>query len=84
MSEAIFATSFDEATPTDAVSCRSARIASFSRRAIAAPSPIARALPVTSRNASSIETGSTTSVTRRRTSITSFDSPAYLSMSGWM
>ena len=83
MSEATFATSFEVATPTEAVRWVSLRTASFSRAATVSPSPNARRLPVTSRNASSIETGSTQSLKRPRTSITWRETAAYLSMSGW-
>ncbi len=83
MSEATLATSFEVATPTDAVSPVSSRIAALSLRPICSPVPIARALPVTSRNASSIETGSTRSVKRSKTAMIRSDSRAYFSMSGW-
>ncbi len=83
MSEAILATSFEVATPTEAVSPVSSRIAALSFRPISTPDPIARALPVTSRNASSIETGSTRSVKRSKTAMIRSDSRAYFSMSGW-
>ena len=76
MSEATLATSFEVATPTEAVSAVSSRIACFSLRAIVSPEPSARALPVTSRNASSIETGSTRSVKRPRIAMIRSDSRA--------
>ena len=61
-SDAILATSFVRATPTDAVRPTSSRTSSLIRRAIAGPSPNSAAEPVTSRNASSIEIGSTSGV----------------------
>ena len=61
-SDAILATSFVLATPTEAVSPTSARVSSLIRRAIDGPSPNSAADPVTSRNASSIEIGSTSGV----------------------
>ena len=61
-SDAILATSFVLATPTEAVSPTSARTSSLIRRAIVGPSPNSAADPVTSRNASSIEIGSTSGV----------------------
>ncbi len=61
-SEAILATSFVLATPTEAVSPTSARTSSLIRRAIVGPSPNSAIDPVTSRNASSIEIGSTAGV----------------------
>ena len=69
-SDAIFATSFVLATPTDAVSCVSSWIASLIRRAAAAPGPHSASVPVRSRNASSMETGSTSGVNRRRIAMT--------------
>ena len=80
MSEATLATSFEVATPTEAVSWISRRIASLRRRAISSPVPNARPLPLTSRNASSIETGSTRSVKRRRIFMIRSDSRPYFSM----
>ncbi len=70
-SDAIFATSFVVETPTDAVSSSSSWIASLIRRAIVAPSPNRARLAVTSRNASSMEIGSTSGVKRRRIAMTS-------------
>ena len=70
-SEAILATSLVPATPTEAVSPTSARTSSLIRRAMAGPSPNSAAEPVTSRNASSIEIGSTCGVKRRRIDMTS-------------
>jgi hypothetical protein len=81
MSEATLATSLEAATPTEAVSSVSRLIASLRRRAISSPDPKARSLPVTSRKASSMETGSTASVKRRRTFMMRSDSRTYLSMS---
>ena len=74
MSEATLATSFEVATPTEAVRPVSRWISSFTRRATTSPGPRARAEAVTSRKASSMDTGSTRSVTRRRMSMTRSDS----------
>jgi hypothetical protein len=68
MSEATLATSLEGATPTDAVSCVRSRMSAFSARAMSSPvagrpaDANSRRLPVTSRKASSMETGSTASV----------------------
>ena len=70
-SEAILATSFVRATPTDAVSRSSSWIVCLIRRAMVSPSPNSARDAVTSRNASSIETGSTIGVNRRRIAMTS-------------
>ena len=61
-SEAIFATSFVVATPTDAVSPTSERTAALIAPAIATGDPNSASDPATSRNASSIETCSTRGV----------------------
>ena len=61
-SDAIFATSLVVATPTEIVSWISSRTASLIARAIVGPSPNSSREPVTSRNASSIEIGSTSGV----------------------
>ena len=50
-------------------------------RAIAGPSPRSAAVPVTSRKASSMETGSSSGVNSARIAMTSRDTAAYLSMS---
>ena len=76
------ATSFEVATPTEAVRAVSSRTAAFRRAASFAPSPNTLRLPVTSRNASSIDIGSTQSLKRPRTSITWRETTAYLSISG--
>ena len=68
-SEAIFATSFVVATPTEIVSSTASRTSSLIRRPIVSPSPNSYREPVTSRNASSIEIGSTCGVNRRRIAI---------------
>jgi hypothetical protein len=59
------------ATPTEAINPTSARVSSLIRRAIVGPSPKRAAEPVTSRNASSMEMGSTSGVKRRRMVMTS-------------
>ena len=61
-SEAILATSLVVATPTEAVSPTSSRTRSLIERAMAGPSPNSSNEPVTSRNASSMEMGSTSGV----------------------
>ena len=65
------ATSFVVATPTEAVRPTSATIAALIVTAIVGPSPKSARDAVTSRNASSIEIGSTSGVNRRRIVITS-------------
>ncbi len=75
-SEATLATSLELATPTEAVSCVSSRIACLRLRPIVSPEPSARSLPVASRNASSIETGSTRSLKRSRIAMMRADSRA--------
>jgi hypothetical protein len=77
-SDAIFATSFVEATPTEMVNRTSSRTAALIARAIASPSPNNAKDAVTSRNASSIEIGSTSGVNRRRIAITSRLTDRYL------
>ena len=67
----ILATSLVVATPTEAVSSTSSRIAALIAAAIVSPSPNSAREPVTSRNASSIEIGSTSGVNRRRIAMTS-------------
>ena len=57
-------------TPTETVSPTSSWTASLMRRAIVSPSPNSAREPVTSRNASSIDTGSTCEVNRRRIAMT--------------
>ena len=57
-SDAILATSFVVATPTEAVRASSSPMAALISRPIRSPSPKSAIEPVTSRNASSIEMGS--------------------------
>ena len=64
------ATSLVVATPTLAVRPTSPRTASLIRRAIASGGPKSASLPATSRNASSIETCSSSGVKRPRISMT--------------
>ncbi len=59
MSEAIFATNLEAATPADTVSPVSAATAALIFRAISTAPPKSRSVPVTSRNASSMESAST-------------------------
>jgi hypothetical protein len=65
------------ATPTDAVSRSCARILSLSFRAIVAPAARSLAQPVTSRNASSIESGSTTGASSSRIARIRLDTSTY-------
>ena len=65
-SDAILATSFVPATPTEAVSSSSERMASLMARAMVCAVPKSASEPATSRKASSMETGSTRGVKRRR------------------
>ena len=69
-SEATLATDFVAATPQDTVRPVSRRTAARSQRAITAGSVPASTRCVTSRNASSSESGSTSGVTRRKMAIT--------------
>jgi hypothetical protein len=77
-SDAIFATSFVRATPTEIVRPTSSWTAALIARAMASPSPKSFRDPVTSRNASSIEIGSTSGVNRRRIARTSLLTRPYL------
>ncbi len=61
-SEATLATSLLVATPTEAVSCSSSRMAAVMRRAISSGGPKRASEPATSRKASSIEICSTRGV----------------------
>lgn len=65
-----FATNLLGATPTEQVSPCSAVTRARIRRAMAAGGPNNRRAPVTSRNASSRESGSTSGVTSRKIRIT--------------
>ncbi len=80
-SDATFATNLLAATPTDAVSRSDAAMRALIARATAGPSPWSPSVPVTSRNASSMETGSSSGVKSARIAMTSRETPAYLSMS---
>ena len=80
-SEAIFATNLFGATPADAVSPTSSRIRALIRRAISTPVPWRAREPVTSRNASSRDRGSTSGVKSARIAMIRSDSRAYFSMS---
>ncbi len=80
-SEAILATSFVVATPTEIVRSTDDVTSSLIRRPIAAPSPNRTREPVTSRKASSIEIGSTSGVNRRRTAITALLASVYFAPS---
>jgi hypothetical protein len=80
-SEATFATNLLAATPTDAVSRSDPAIRALMARATAGPSPWSPSVPVTSRNASSMETGSSSGVKAARMAITSWETAAYFSMS---
>jgi hypothetical protein len=63
---ATFAANLHGATPADAVSSSSARTSRLIAPAIDVPSPKSATLPVTSRNASSSDSGSTSGVYRRK------------------
>ena len=80
-SEATLAMNLFEATPTDATSPTSARMRDLMRRACAWPSPRSARLCVTSRNASSIDTGSSSGVNSVRTVMIWRETCAYVSMS---
>jgi len=80
--EASLATNLVGATPTEQVSASSSLTRARMPAAIAAGRPCSRAVPATSRNASSSERGSTSGVTSRRIAITAADAVAYASRSG--
>src|SRR5439155_16969050 len=80
--DAILARNLFGATPADAVSPVSARIRSFSRRATVIPSGSPQAFSVTSRYASSSESGSMSGVTSRKIANTAFDAALYRAKSG--
>jgi hypothetical protein len=65
MSEAIFAMNLLDAAPAETISPVSRRTASLIFRATSSAAPNSRSQPVTSRNASSMESGSTSGVNRR-------------------
>ena len=64
-SDAIFARNLFGATPAETVSPVSSRTAALIFRATSSAAPNSRSHPVTSRNASSMESGSTRGVNRR-------------------
>jgi len=66
-----------DAIPTEAVSCCSSTTRDLSSRAICTGGPNVRVTPLTSRNASSSDSGSTNGVTVRRIAITSWDTSLY-------
>lgn len=78
--EASFATNFVDAAPTEHVSPVCAFTRSRSRAAISPGEPNSRLAPDTSRNASSIESGSTSGVNSRKISMTCWDASRYLCM----
>src|SRR5438445_8552793 len=80
--EAIFARNLFGATPADAVNAVSARIRSFSRRATVVASGSPHELSVTSRYASSSDSGSTSGVTSRKIAKTVCDTVLYRVKSG--
>ena len=71
--DAIFARNLFGATPADAVRPVSARMRAFSRRATAVASGSPHAFSVTSRYASSSDSGSTSGVTSRKIANTALD-----------
>jgi hypothetical protein len=80
--DAIFARNLLGATPADAVSPVASRIAPFSRSATRMPSTSPQAFSVTSRYASSSESGSTSGVMLRKMSNTVFETERYRSNDG--
>ena len=64
------------------MSCVASRTCCLSRRATFTPSGSCQAFSVTSRYASSIDSGSTSGVTARNSSNTVFDTRMYFDMSG--
>ena len=80
--EAIFARNLFGATPADAVSAVASRILAFSLRATSTPSGSPHAFSVTSRYASSSDSGSTSGVTVRKISKTCRDTSPYLAKFG--
>ena len=70
------------ATPADAVNPVSARIRSLRRRATTVPNASPHAFSVTSRYASSSDSGSTSGVTSRKIENTAFDVALYRAKSG--
>ena len=81
-SEAIFAKNLLGAAPAETVSSTSSRIHCFSRRATVVASGSSQRLRVTSRYASSSESGSTSGVTERYMSKMRFDISRYRPKSG--
>ena len=80
--EAILARNLFGATPAEIVSCVASRTCCLSRRATFTPSGSSQAFSVTSRYASSIDSGSTSGVTARNSSKTVVDTRLYFDMSG--
>ena len=80
-SEATFATNLLAATPTDAVRARLEAMRALIVAATVGPSPESRSVPVTSRKASSMDTGSSSGVNSARMAMTCRETAAYLSMS---
>src|SRR6516225_277662 len=80
--DAILARNLFGATPADAVKPVSARIRSFSRLATVMPSTSPHAFSVTSRYASSSDSGSTSGVTSRKIAKTTLDATLYREKSG--
>src|SRR5919197_3872178 len=80
--DAIFARNLFGATPADAVRPVSARIRSLSRRATFVANGSCQAFSVTSRYASSSDSGSTSGVTSRKIEKTAFDAVLYRAKSG--
>ena len=80
--EAILARNLLGATPADAVNPIVSRIWTFSRCATTRPSASPHAFSVTSRYASSSDSGSTSGVTARKSSNTACDAVRYRAKSG--
>src|SRR2546430_14582009 len=80
--DAIFARNLFGATPADAVSCVSSRMRCLMRFATAVPSVSPHAFSVTSRYASSSDSGSTSGVTSRKIENTAVDARLYPAKTG--
>ena len=80
-SDATLAMNLFEATPTEAARPIAVRIRDLMRRACSSPSPNRARVFVTSRNASSMESGSRSGVNSARMAMISRETRAYFSMS---
>ena len=80
--DASFATNFVPASPTEAGRPVRSRTRSRIARAISTGGPKSRTVPATSRNASSMLSGSTSGVNSWKTAITVFDALRYFAYTG--